>query len=101
MSVRRKRVLSNFFCVIAVLFGGTATRTWHSYLPAQADDLAKLVSNVGQTVAIVERAAGDLPQLVEQTYKDSASDWSRGDLWERWFEPGLESRSGMRIRLPC
>jgi hypothetical protein len=101
MSVRRKRVLSNFCCVIAVQLGGLATRIWHTYLPAQADDLAKLASDVGQTVAIVQRAAGDLPQLEEQTYKDSASDWSRGDLWERWCEPGLESRSGMRIRLPC
>jgi hypothetical protein len=75
MSVRRKRVLSNFCCVIAVLFGGLATRIWHTYLPAQADDLAKLAGDVGQTVAIVQRAAGDLPQLEEQTYIESASDW--------------------------
>lgn len=70
MPVRRKRDLSNSCCVIAVLFGGLATRIWHTYLPAQADDLAKLASDVGQTVAIVQRAAGDLPQLEEQTYKD-------------------------------
>jgi hypothetical protein len=67
MSVRRKRVLSNFCCVIAVQLGGLATRIWHTYLPAQADDLAKLASDVGQTVVIVQRAAGDLPQLEERT----------------------------------
>ena len=62
----RKRVPSVVLCTTAVLFGWLAIRLWMTYLPAQADDVVRLDRSVGQTVATVQRAAGDLPQLEER-----------------------------------
>jgi serine protease Do len=62
----RKRVLFVALCTTAVLFGWLAIRLWMTYLPAQADDVVRLDRSVGQTVATVERAADDLPQLEDR-----------------------------------
>jgi hypothetical protein len=49
------------FCTIAVLFGWLTIRLWMTYLPAKAYDVGSLDRSVGQSVATVQRAAGDLP----------------------------------------
>jgi serine protease Do len=53
-------------CTIAVLFGWLSIRLWVTYLPAQANDVARLDKSVGEAVAAVQRAAGELPQLEER-----------------------------------
>jgi hypothetical protein len=62
----RKRVPYVALCSTAVLFGWLAIRLWMTYLPAQADDVVRLDTSVGQNVAIVQRAAGDLLWLEER-----------------------------------
>ena len=62
----RKRGAYVAFCTMAVLFGWLAIRLWMTYVPKDTDNLASLDSDVGQTVATVERVAGDLPQLQER-----------------------------------
>jgi S1-C subfamily serine protease len=62
----RKRVPFVGLCFTAVLFGWLAIRLWMTYLPAQAGDVARLDTSVGQNVATVQRAAGDLPQLEDR-----------------------------------
>jgi S1-C subfamily serine protease len=62
----RKRVRYLPVCTTAVLFGWLGMRFWKTYLPAQADDVASLYRGVGETVATVQRAAGDLLPLEER-----------------------------------
>ena len=62
----RKRGAYVALCTMAVLFGWLAIRLWMTYVPKDTDNLASLDSDVGQTVATVERVAGDLPQLQER-----------------------------------
>jgi len=53
-------------CTTAVLFGWLAILLWMTYLPAQADDVVRPEGSFAQTVATVQRAAGDLPRLDER-----------------------------------
>ena len=53
-------------CRSVGLFGWLAIRLWMTYLPAQADPVARLDTSVGETVAAVHRAAGELPPLEER-----------------------------------
>ena len=62
----RKRVPCVALCTTAVFFGWLAIRLWMTYLPAQADDVANVDRSVFETVATVQRAAADLPQLEER-----------------------------------
>jgi len=62
----RKRVPYLALCTTAALFGWLAIRLRMTYLPAQADDVARLDRSVSETVATVQRAAGDLPLLEER-----------------------------------
>jgi hypothetical protein len=66
LRIWRKRVPYVALCTTAVLFGWLAIRLWITYLPAGADDVVRLSRRVGQTVATVQRAAGDLPRLEER-----------------------------------
>jgi serine protease Do len=67
-SLRTWRKLLTYvaLCTSAVFLGWLAIRLWMTYLPAQADDVARLDRSVGETVATVQRAAGDLPRLEER-----------------------------------
>jgi serine protease Do len=62
----RKRAPYVSLCTIAVPFGWLAIRLWVTHLPARAYDVVILDRSVGQSVANVQRAAGDLPRLEER-----------------------------------
>lgn len=62
----RTRVPYIALCTTAVLLGWLVIRLWMTYLPAQADDVVGFDRRVGQTVAAVHRAAGELPRLEER-----------------------------------
>jgi hypothetical protein len=62
----RRRVVYLGLCTTAVVFGWLAIRLWTTYLPPSPDEVVGLSREYGQSVATVQRAAGDLPRLEER-----------------------------------